>query len=110
GRKPQFPASPRVPDPRGGLGRLRPNRAAAAAAGEGEPFVDEPPYRIGVDVETLALIEDGTVPGEIEGLERSQDLVCGARHLARRIDVLDADEPLAAGLSSVQEARDRGQQ
>jgi hypothetical protein len=52
----------------------------------------------------LALIKDASVPREAESLEGLQDIVGSAWRFAWRIDVFDANEPLAACLPGVQEA------
>src|SRR5690606_32399578 len=88
--------------------RRRTNGRARAAAAERRGTLEQAVGNGTVDVGARALAQHLAVPFGLEGLERSQNVVGRARHLARRVDVLDADEPLAAGLAGVNEARRRG--
>src|SRR5690606_16773670 len=54
-----------------------------------------------------ALIDARAVPRETVTLERAKNTIGGSRHFPRRVDVLDADEPLSAGLPRMHEARHR---
>ena len=63
---------------------------------------------LAVGVLARALVEDAAVPFEPERFKRPQDVLRGSGRLSRRVDVLDPDEPFAAGLAGVYEACDRG--
>jgi hypothetical protein len=55
-----------------------------------------------------ALVYDLAIPPQAELRERLQDLVGGAVHDARRVEVLDAHEPSATGGARIEPARRRG--
>jgi hypothetical protein len=57
-----------------------------------------------------ALIKDRSIPGEPEALEDAQDVVGRAGLCARRVEVLDAQEPASARRARVEPARGRGRQ
>ncbi len=86
----------------------RANLAARAAATESLTSGEQPSRCGVVRCAPGALIENGPIPFELESFERPQDLVGRSGHLTWRIDVLDSHEPLAAGLTRVQIARDSG--
>src|SRR5690606_38742772 len=79
-------------------GRERPQLAARAAAPEREPAPQQREAGVRIRLEPAALAQAAAVPAELEGFERAQDVVRGSGDLPRWIDVLDADEPLPAGL------------
>ena len=66
--------------------------------------------RAAVALHPGALVEHGPVPGEAEALERAQDLVRSARLLARPVEVLHAQEPLAFCRARLHVACQRGNQ
>ena len=81
--------------------------AARAGAGIGVAGRDEARERVGVERGALALPRHGAVPREAVALQRGEDAGLGAGAGARRVDVLDADQPLAAGDARVAAARER---
>ena len=59
---------------------------------------------------SLALIQDGQVGNQAEDPEVFQYSVGAARDLSWRIDVINSDQPLAAGRFRLEEAGDRSNQ
>src|SRR5690606_28354684 len=67
--------------------------AAGACARVGEPARDQLLQSPLVACAAAALVTHRTIPLEAEALQRAQDVGGRARHLARRVEVLDAHEP-----------------
>jgi hypothetical protein len=59
-----------------------------------------------VAVESVALVQDGTVPLQSEGFEIGPDLVGRPGTGARRVEVLDPEQPFAAVRTRIEIAAD----
>ena len=82
----------------------------AATATKRVPSIHEIVCDVAVDGRPRALVEHVCIPLKAVRLERAQDIVGGPALFARRIDVLDSDEPSPAALLGMQVARGRGGQ
>jgi hypothetical protein len=94
-----------------GLGVRRPGEltpAAPAKQRELQPL--KPIEGCLVGLGACALPQHRAVPGEAEALEIGEDPVGGARSLAGRIEILDADQPAPAADARLEAAGEGGQQ
>jgi hypothetical protein len=91
------------------------SRLILGQAGEGRPAAAALPQRTfmaqlldcrRVAVESVALAQDGTVPPQTEGFEIGQDLVGRAWAGARRVEVLDTEQPFSAMRAGIEIAAD----
>jgi hypothetical protein len=69
--------------------------------------VEQPIERCLVGGVTVALSDYGLIPSEAECGERRDDLVGAAGYFARRIEVLDSQQPFAAGATRIEIAGSR---
>src|SRR6185369_1452080 len=81
------------------------NLLARAAAAVDEPEASQPLERRLVTLAVAVLPRDLAIPMKAQRLERSHDILGGAGHCARRVDVLDSQQPLAALRARVEPAR-----
>jgi hypothetical protein len=56
------------------------------------------------------LAQDGLSPLEAERVQRRENVIGAARRFSGRIEIFDADQPLAAGVARAEVAADRGDQ
>jgi hypothetical protein len=89
-------AGPGVPAPPAGA---RFDVFAAAAAPKGNAALEQSLRGGSILGEARVLVNDLSIPVKTVGIECSQDVACGVGELAQRIDILDAHEPIAAGLA-----------
>ncbi len=102
-------ARARVDDAERAAGRVR-KVPAGAAAGVGMPRLEQPRQRRRMGGMAGALVDDGAVPFEAVALQGLQNARCGGGLLPGRIDILDAQQPAAAAVASLQIAGSRGEQ
>jgi hypothetical protein len=83
--------------------QLGPTARAGKGATSGEELVER---RLIVSV-TFALLDDGPGPLEAERCEGRDDLLGAAGYFARRIEIFDSQQPLAADAARVGEGAKR---
>ena len=88
------------------IGEVTPRAAAAVSHSGFEQGAD----RVVMGGAAIALPRDGPVPVEAVDLEGGKNLVAGSLLFARRIDVLDAQQPLAVMTACFEITRNRGEQ
>ena len=84
--------------------------AAAATADEGAALVDQTVEGVLVKRVTLALPDHGFVAVQAERGQRAQLPFSRARNFARRVEVFDTHQPVAAVVTRQQPTAERGQQ
>src|SRR6185436_19033178 len=84
-------------------GRLR-GLQLGPAAGTGERVTggDEPVESSLISCVTLALFDDGPGPLKAERRKRCDDLLGAAGHFARRIEIFDSQQPVAADVTCIE--------